>query len=272
MNDNGASQARHAGDPLCWSVFALAVASLPMPISAMPCANMALVLAIDASGSISDTEYTFQLEATGRALRNPQVVSAMAATGGVAVAAVIWADTAFGVHPVPWVHVTDAGSADRLAQAIASQPRMVTGMTEMGPGILAALDLLDDPANCASYQVVDVSGDGRETRMSQQTDTTLQQARDRADAAGVVINGLAITRSDVHLVDYYRDHVIRGPGAFVIEARTFEDFEQAMIQKLLREVGGYGAALTADASEGADRSPFIDEIRVPRVLLLSEGS
>jgi hypothetical protein len=40
------------------------------------------------------------------------------------------------------------------------------------------------------------------------------------------------------MADYYRKTLIRGPGAFVIEARDFLDFEAAMRMKLLRELEG----------------------------------
>jgi hypothetical protein len=42
-------------------------------------------------------------------------------------------------------------------------------------------------------------------------------------------------------VSYYQSEVAYGPGAFVIVAAEFEDYETAMKQKLLREI--YGASL-----------------------------
>jgi hypothetical protein len=75
----------------------LGLALAPLSVSAMPCTNMTLVLAIDASGSITDEEFALQLAATARAITDPQVIQAMADIGGVAVTAVLWADTAFQV-------------------------------------------------------------------------------------------------------------------------------------------------------------------------------
>jgi hypothetical protein len=40
------------------------------------------------------------------------------------------------------------------------------------------------------------------------------------------------------LVEYFRETVIRGPGAFVEHAADFADFEAAMVRKLLRETRG----------------------------------
>jgi hypothetical protein len=212
---------------------------------------MTLVLAIDGSGSISDEEFSLQLGATARAIVDPDVVDAMAGLGGVAVAAVIWGDTAFGVHTVNWVRIADHASATVFAARLATQERRVSGNTDMGNGISAALDLIENPDNCAAYNVIDVSGDGRETQYSNRRSTSLALARHRAEEAGVVINGLAISVSDVALQDYYHDHVIAGTGAFVIEAISYSTFEDAMRRKLLREVNGFSFPMTAEVEPEA---------------------
>ena len=103
----------------------MALVLSPLSAAAMPCTNMTLVLAIDGSGSISDSEFALQLDATARALTDPQVVQAMADLGGVAVTALIWADTAFGAKTLDWVRIADAASAMTLAQDLRSVPRNV---------------------------------------------------------------------------------------------------------------------------------------------------
>ena len=40
------------------------------------------------------------------------------------------------------------------------------------------------------------------------------------------------------LEGYYRDHVIGGPGAFLVPARDFDAFADAILSKLLLEVSG----------------------------------
>ncbi len=233
------------------AVTLFAIAAVPVSAAAMPCTNMTLVLAIDGSGSISDEEFSFQLAATARAIVDPDVVDAMAGLGGVAVAAVIWGDAAFGIHTVDWVRIADHASAAVFAATLATQERRVSGNTDMGNGISAALDLIDDPDNCAAYNVIDVSGDGRETQYSNRRSTSLALARHRAEEVGVVINGLAISVADVALQDYYHDHVIAGTGAFVIEAISYQTFEDAMRRKLLREVNGFPFSLTAELEHAA---------------------
>lgn len=60
--------------------------------------------------------------------------------------------------------------------------------------------------------------------------------RDYAALAGVTVNGLAIINDEPYLEQYYREHVIGGPGAFVMVAKDYTDFVRAIRHKLLREL------------------------------------
>jgi hypothetical protein len=81
--------------------------------------------------------------------------------------------------------------------------------------------------------VIDLSGDGRAN-----TGEPPAAARDRALALGITVNGLAIRTRDRRLDRYYRQHVIGGPGAFVMSVGGYDSFAVAMRRKLLREIGG----------------------------------
>ena len=50
------------------------------------------------------------------------------------------------------------------------------------------------------------------------------------------MNGLVILDEEPQLSDYYRERVIGGPGAFLLEIDDFEDFARAMRKKLILEV------------------------------------
>jgi hypothetical protein len=60
-------------------------------------------------------------------------------------------------------------------------------------------------------------------------------ARDRAMAAGVVINGLVIGGKR-GLARYFREHVQGGAGSFVIEVTQPAALAAAMVNKLLRDL------------------------------------
>jgi hypothetical protein len=83
--------------------------------------------------------------------------------------------------------------------------------------------------------VIDVSGDGF-------TGLSPRRERDRAVERGVTINGLAILNEKPELGLYYAAHLIGGPGAFVLTAGSYEDFAEAMRDKLLQEISGFTAA------------------------------
>jgi len=211
---------------------------------ARECFGTALVFAIDASGSIDDREYVLQMAGLSKALRDPEVASAVRSAGGVALAAVVWSDTAVTTSRLGWRPVRDALDIENFALAIESMPRTGGGGTDLGQGIWDALDMLDDPMLCAARRVVDVSGDGRETLYPRRRDgVSAFSARRRAEAAGVTINGLAIVDDEPDLEQYYLEKVVVGPGAFVITADSFADFGAAMRSKLLREITPVNQAL-----------------------------
>ncbi len=73
-------------------------------------------------------------------------------------------------------------------------------------------------------------------------------------AAGMTINGLAITGTSPSLYGYYRSRVIGGPSAFVISVDGFEDFQTAMQLKLIRELT-FSASLDTKAKADALNQP-----------------
>ena len=83
--------------------------------------------------------------------------------------------------------------------------------------------------------MIDIFGDGWNNK-----GRAPSQARDEVVARRVTINGLAITDFQDGLVDYFREEVIGGPGAFAIAAEGFKDFARAVRKKLLQELNVSG--------------------------------
>jgi hypothetical protein len=68
------------------------------------------------------------------------------------------------------------------------------------------------------------------------------QARDEAVKLGIRINGLPMLTLEPDLDAYYRQNVIGGPGAFVIAARNYDQFADAILRKLIAEISQAGPA------------------------------
>ncbi len=203
------------------------------------CADLALVLAIDASGSIVAPEFTLQQQGYAQAFRDPQVQSALAAAGMVDVGVVLWGDTAFAPQVMPMQRIRNADDANVLSQRIASIDRQVTGSTGIGLGVAAAVDLLQAPGRCDVRQIINVSGDGRESLdpfPDPRRHVPLVVARKRAEDLGITINALAILTDEPDLADWYEKRLITGPGSFVMQVESFDSFAGAIERKLAREI------------------------------------
>jgi hypothetical protein len=73
-------------------------------------------------------------------------------------------------------------------------------------------------------------------------------ARNAAVKGGITINGWPITWIEPGLDLYYRDNVIGGPGAFVISIDDYENFANAILNKLVTEIAGVRRGNLASAA------------------------
>ena len=199
--------------------------------------DLELVLAIDASSSVDGAEWSLQMQGYSAAIRDPRVQKAIRSgpTRRIALAALVWADATLPKWASDWFVLSTPADAERFAQFMAALPREPQGGTGIGSGIAAAIRMLDRNGLEAPRQVVDVSGDGRETP-AREVVVMMPQARAMARARGVTVNGLAILNEDADLAFWYRDNVIAGQGSFVIPAADFHDFADAILRKLIREI------------------------------------
>lgn len=202
------------------------------------CLDVALVLAVDGSSSVDGAEYHMQKHGIADALRDPEVIAAMRQAGDVAIAVIFWGDSSQPHQTIGWFRIADRKDGDLLAQRVESAPRNVKGSTGLGGGLVAALDMIADADFCANRAIINVSGDGAETVYRRQTRNVPkpEEARARAEEAGVTINALAISNQEGGLKDYFASQVVTGPGAFVMEVKNYESFAEAMRRKLIREI------------------------------------
>jgi hypothetical protein len=200
--------------------------------------DMALALAADCSGSVQNEHYALQQRGYGDAFRDPKVIRAIRSGihGAIAVMYFQWSGYRLQAQLVPWTILQADTEILAFAHALERTERMIfSGGTSPGGAIEFGQALLMQTPFETVRRVIDVSGDGRSNN-----GPPPDAARDRAVAGGIVINGLPILHMEPEIDEYYRDHVIGGPGAFVMPARDFEAFATAIRRKLILEIAGTG--------------------------------
>ncbi len=197
--------------------------------------DLELVLAVDASASVSGEEFDLQVRGLAEAFRHRSVSQAIRAAGdlGLAVALVQWADYRQHALSVDWTVVRDAAGARQFAKQIESVRRSVAGSTAIGGALEFAILQLGGNGFAGRRKVIDVSGDGRNNQ-----GPAAWLVRNLAAARGITVNGLAILNEDPTLDRYYLTNVIGGPGAFVMTANDYATYRLAILTKLVKEISG----------------------------------
>jgi Protein of unknown function (DUF1194) len=204
-------------------------------------AAMAIVIAIDVSGSVSADSYILQRDGIADAFEDPRLVEAIAtAPGGIEILVLEWSDPDRIAVTVDWTQVSDHSSAVRFAAAVRATTRSSRGLTATGPALAAAAAQFSRLPQPAARHVIDISGDGMAN-----LGEPPRPVRDRLVKTGITINALAILTEEPWLADYDRHNVIGGPGAFVMAVQDFHSFAEAMRRKLAAEIAGAGAPTLA---------------------------
>ena len=209
--------------------------------------DLELVLAMDASGSISEHEYWLQLKGTSNAFRDLEIIEAIQAgpVGKIAVAIMLWSDASNPKEKSNWFILKDKNSIHQFANFIETfqlnDDNTLAigggGGTGIGSGVQEALSMIASNGHEGLRKVIDVSGDGIETEFDFSKSIMIRDAKLLATLQDVTINGLPILGSNYpDLDEYYRNEVIIGQGAFIVTAKNFDDFGRAIKEKLLREI------------------------------------
>jgi hypothetical protein len=226
---------------------AVVAAWLPCSARALD-VDLALVLAVDVSGSIEKDEAELQRQGFVQAFRNEAVIRAV--TSGehkrIAVTYIEWAGTGHQRLGVDWRLIDSAAAAGAFAEELAALPFASALWTSISGAIDFGMGRLRASPYRAKRRVIDISGDGANNHGE-----GIVTARDRAVRQGVTINGLPIvngrpspygTPQLPNLDWYFEDCVIGGPGAFIVVADGFADFGRAIKRKLIREIAGLGGS------------------------------
>lgn len=224
------------------AVAALLAASAPL--RAGEAVDLALVLAVDVSGSVDAEEARLQRNGYIAAFTDPQVIEAIAGgfLGKIAVIYFEWAGYGYHRVAVDWTVIDGEASAKAFAALLSVQPFHRARGTSISDAILWAIPAFESSGFETRRRVVDISGDG-----ANNSGPSVTRARDLAVAAGITINGLPIVErgggfgyysQGANLDQYFERCVVGGRNAFVIVANGFEDFANAVRQKLVLEISG----------------------------------
>jgi hypothetical protein len=222
---------------------ALALAPFGANAAEREAVGMQLILAADVSGSVNTARYKTQQEGYLEALGDPRVLDVIRdlEPAVLAITFIAWARDQEVM--VPWTRVQDAKSMDLFRDRLKNTRRAQIGVNTLISRALSFCDQQFDQEFTGGRKVIDVSGDGDDN----QGIRGLREVRDALIAKGVVINGLPIIvkppepifppQPPEGLDVYYRNHVVGGEGHVTIESIGFDNFKQAILQKLLLEIG-----------------------------------
>jgi hypothetical protein len=229
-----------------WIKSAFAAAGLLMALSgaqAREQVDVALVLAVDVSRSMSPRELTIQREGYAAALNHPDVIRAIGqgAYGRIAVTMFEWAGDSAIREVFDWTLVETGADADQLSAIVRSSNPVGLRRTSISGAILHALTRLEEAPFDGFRKVIDISGDGPNNQGQ-----PVLAAREEALARRIVINGLPLMTSDgpgsgfniEDLDTYYGECVVGGPGSFLVPVSSWDQFPEAIRRKLILEIGG----------------------------------
>lgn len=207
--------------------------------------DLLLVLAADVSRSVDNTKFKLQREGYAAAIANGRVIDAIRSGRNqrIAVLFMEWSGNGNQKVVIDWTVIDGPKTAQAFADQLLELPRAFADRTSISGGIDGAMAQFVRAPFTAERQTIDVSGDG-----TNNAGRDVAQARDEALRLGITINGLVIlsetpmpwnpehTNPPGGLAKYYRDNVIGGPGSFVIEAKDFNSFGEAIVKKMIAEI------------------------------------
>jgi len=224
---------------------------------ASPATDANLVTALDVSDSIMRHEEWLEFAGMSQAIQSEAFLDAATAGrhGRIGFAVIAWSSAEPPDVIVPWTIIQSKADVRRVVDGLGAARKRYGFDARMGHGrgatsyrgddrgsaaparrtdVSTALgfsaDLLRAAPFLAAREVINICGNGADN-----VHASPAAARDRALAAGMVINGLVIGARP-RVADYYRAHLQGGTGSFVLEVRDTEGVAAAMLQKFLRDL------------------------------------
>jgi hypothetical protein len=197
-------------------------------------ADLALILALDCSASVTFEEFGLMAGGCAAALRDPDVAAGLTSGPKRAslLALLLWSGHGAQEVSVDWTRIESEATLRQFADDVDNTPRLVrAGATAIGEALLACEALFAIQPAPARRQIIDMVGDGRSNE-----GTPPGPVRDRFADGGITINGLCVLHEEPDLLAYFRSEVVGGPAAFALQCQDYAGFADAMRQKLQQEI------------------------------------
>lgn len=187
-----------------------------------------IILLIDSSKSMTDEHYSWQLNGFADAFLSAESVAAIAEGRNSAIAMALVQFSSRVSVSVDWTIVTP-DNIETFAAKLRTVPRFRPDSTSIGLGLSKAGQMIQRTDIQASQTIIMVSGDGPNNvgfppyPISEEISSWLK----------TTIVGIALESADEYeLETYYRKFVARGPGNFVVWARSEDDLRNALVRVL----------------------------------------
>lgn len=209
--------------------------------------ELALVLAVDVSGSVDPDEFRIQLDGVAEALMDGAVSEALV-RGQSQIMLMQWSGGSRQRVSIPWRQIRTFDDVDRLADDVRDVGRAWRNFsTAIGEALEVAHGALGG-TDCAR-RVIDVSGDGESNE-----GIPPNEMHDALAAQSTTVNALVIEGEGTDLTAWFWENVITGEGAFVVTANGYLEYPQAIRRKLLREVVEQVSALSPSIRDHENKS------------------
>ncbi len=204
--------------------------------------RLALVLALDVSGSVDPQEYAQQVNGLATALDHPDVrAQILDGTGAhVSLAVFEWSSRNHQYVLQPWIALTSDAALNSAINRIRNHRKVRAGLkTALGTALSFGASLMEQQSRCW-VKTIDVSGDGKNN-----IGVTPAQIYQTGAFSQITVNALVIGGTDksadgitakADLLAYFEAHVIHGRSSFAMIAHGYADYADAMRRKLIREL------------------------------------
>lgn len=212
--------------------------------------DVALIFAVDVSGSISTESYNLQKEGTISALLSDDIIKTIekGIIGKIALKYMEWAGKEEQIS-TKWYIIENKNDMIVFINSFNSHRLNESrGSTSISGALMYANNEFANTSFKAVKKIIDISGDGSDNDISGNSVSwsfkvrdigisMVEKARDIVINNGITINGLPILTEEKDLDKYFINHVIGGNGSFLIPSSDYKDYENAIKRKILMEIG-----------------------------------